>query len=66
MKTLSCRLWPNSQYLSLLTVVGTINFWFNKSGVFEGDCGTNLNHAVTAIGYGTDSDGTDYWLVKNS
>jgi hypothetical protein len=25
MKTLSCRLWPNSQYLSLLTVVGTIS-----------------------------------------
>ncbi|KAJ6935681.1 ervatamin-B-like [Populus alba x Populus x berolinensis] len=42
------------------------DFQFYKSGVFNGDCGTAQSHAVTAIGYGTDSDGTDYWLVKNS
>ena len=45
---------------------GGNDFQFYKSGVFNGDCGTQQNHAVTAIGYGTDSDGTDYWLVKNS
>ncbi|KAF8411033.1 hypothetical protein HHK36_003572 [Tetracentron sinense] len=37
-----------------------------SSGVFTGDCGTNLNHAVTVVGYGTTDDGTKYWLVKNS
>ncbi|XP_062013010.1 senescence-specific cysteine protease SAG12-like [Rosa rugosa] len=37
-----------------------------SSGVFSGDCGTSLNHAVTAVGYGTTEDGTDYWLMKNS
>ncbi|KAJ6766960.1 CYSTEINE PROTEASE FAMILY C1-RELATED [Salix purpurea] len=42
------------------------DFQFYKSGVFKGDCGTYLNHAVTAIGYGASSDGTAYWLVKNS
>ncbi|XP_031268246.1 senescence-specific cysteine protease SAG39-like [Pistacia vera] len=42
------------------------DFRFYKSGVFKGNCGTNLDHGVTAIGYGTESDGTKYQLVKNS
>ncbi|OMO65352.1 hypothetical protein COLO4_31308 [Corchorus olitorius] len=41
-------------------------FQFYDSGIFTGECGTYLDHAVTAIGYGTSSDGTKYWLVKNS
>lgn len=35
-------------------------------GVFTGECGTNLDHGVTIVGYGTTDDGMDYWLVKNS
>ncbi|RLM68951.1 zingipain-2-like [Panicum miliaceum] len=42
------------------------NFQFYNGGVMTGDsCGTDLNHAVTAIGYGTAEDGSPYWLLKN-
>jgi C1A family cysteine protease len=41
-------------------------FQMYKSGVLTGDCGANLDHGVLAVGYGTYTDGTDYYKVKNS
>ena len=35
-------------------------------GVITGLCGINIDHAVLAVGYDTDTDGTPYFLVKNS
>ncbi|XP_039131864.1 zingipain-2-like [Dioscorea cayenensis subsp. rotundata] len=40
-------------------------FQFYTSGIFDGYCGTNIDHAVTVIGYGSEN-GIDYWLIKNS
>merc|ERR1711981_1104002 len=37
-----------------------------KSGIFTGCSGTKADHAVLAVGYGTDAKGNKYWLVKNS
>jgi cathepsin L len=46
------------------------SFQLYSGGVYyEPACVSDVNqldHAVLAIGYGTEDDGTDYWLVKNS
>lgn len=43
------------------------SFQFYSEGVFDGDCGNNLDHGVLLVGYGTDeTSGLDYWIVKNS
>lgn len=44
-------------------------FGYYKTGVISASdgCGTKLDHAVAAVGYGTDSKtGLPYYLVRNS
>jgi cathepsin L len=40
------------------------SFQSYSRGVYS-DCGTRVDHAVLAVGYGMDGD-TPYWVVKNS
>jgi C1A family cysteine protease len=42
-----------------------LGFQTYKSGIIKKFCGTSIDHAVLAVGYGTE-DNDDYWLVKNS
>jgi len=42
------------------------SFTYYSAGTLKAsECGTNLDHAVNVIGYGSDSNG-DYWLLRNS
>ncbi|KAJ9565867.1 hypothetical protein OSB04_001833 [Centaurea solstitialis] len=54
------------QPVSIAIDASGYGFHFYSGGVFDGICGTDLNHAITAVGYGTATDGTKYWLMKNS
>jgi len=53
---------PNSVAIKADSMV----FQTYKSGVITSEkCGTEIDHAVTAVGFGTE-DGQDYYLVQNS
>lgn len=52
--------------VSVAIEADTSVFQFYSSGVIDSvKCGTNLDHGVLIVGYGTEN-GKDYWLVKNS
>ena len=56
------------QPLSVSIEADTRSFQSYTSGVYNdaAGCGTTLDHAVMAVGYGTDSVGGDYYLIRNS
>nr|CAQ00106.1 papain-like cysteine proteinase [Hordeum vulgare subsp. vulgare] len=51
--------------VSVAIEAGGREFQLYHSGVFSGRCGTQLDHGVVAVGYGTEN-GKDYWIVRNS
>jgi C1A family cysteine protease len=55
----------SKQTISIAIQADDRDFQLYKSGVFTGSCGTQLDHGVLVVGYGT-LDGEDYYLIKNS
>ena len=67
-----------TELMEALATVGPIsvaidaggNFQMYSSGIFTStECGSdinNLDHAVTAVGYGVDSNGHKFYIIKNS
>ncbi|XP_062090604.1 cysteine proteinase mucunain-like [Humulus lupulus] len=54
-----------NQPVAVAIEAGGRAFQLYQSGVFTGLCGTQLDHGVAAVGYGTEN-GKDYWIVRNS
>ncbi|KAK1615356.1 hypothetical protein QYE76_020873 [Lolium multiflorum] len=55
-----------AQPVSIALDGGDNLFRFYKGGILSGDCGTELDHGIVAVGYGVAGDGTKYWVMKNS
>jgi C1A family cysteine protease len=52
--------------LSIAIEADQQSFQFYAGGVYSDiGCGTNLDHGVNLVGYGTDN-GKDYWILRNS
>jgi len=56
----------NIQPVSVAIEADQYAFQAYTGGVLTKGCGENLDHGVLAVGYGTDTNGVEYILVKNS
>jgi len=56
----------NLQPVSVSIQASTLDFQLYSSGVFTGECGTELDHGVALVGYGSSDDNIDYYILRNS
>ncbi|OAY76307.1 Vignain, partial [Ananas comosus] len=66
--------WSNESALMQKVAKGSVScgisctpeFKSYTGGVLKASASNTLNHAVLVVGYGTDGDEGDYWIIKNS
>jgi KDEL-tailed cysteine endopeptidase len=64
----------SSDQLKAALAIGPASVSVDASGVFREyaggvlnqGCGTSLNHAILAVGYGSTESGEEYYIVRNS
>ncbi|XP_071922656.1 senescence-specific cysteine protease SAG39-like [Coffea arabica] len=54
------------QPVAVMVDASGADFQFYAGGVFTGECGTDIDHGVTLVGYGTSNSPLKYWRIKNS
>jgi C1A family cysteine protease len=54
------------QPVSVAVEADGLDWQFYMGGVVTDACGSNLDHGVLVVGYGTDATAGDFWKVKNS
>ncbi|KAG6549528.1 hypothetical protein Mapa_008909 [Marchantia paleacea] len=53
------------QPVSVAVDASSFDWMFYGGGIYDGTCGTSLDHGVVVVGYGTYKK-EDFWIVKNS
>lgn len=57
--------WVGVQPVGVLINADQPTFANYRGGIYDGPCGTDLNHMVTIVGYGTENN-IPYWILRNS
>lgn len=55
-----------NQPVSVAVEAGQRHFQFYSGGVFDANCGDDLDHGVLVVGYDESEEEGPYWIVKNS
>ncbi|KAK3430759.1 hypothetical protein EUGRSUZ_E02378 [Eucalyptus grandis] len=56
----------SQQPVAVIITASGREFQSYRHGVFNGDCGSQLDHVVVVVGYGKSEDGINFWKIRKS